>query len=86
MGSVPGEGNQLPFPAPPQGLVSSEEDYSILRFCDQNGVPGTLRGGGSHLILLLASSSSFSPAAESFSVGLSHATPRCLSQSSWPWS
>lgn len=55
MGSVPGEGNQLPFPAPPQGLVSSEEDYSILRFCDQNGVPGTLRGGGSHLILLLAS-------------------------------
>lgn len=45
MGSVPGEGNQLPFPAPPQGLVSSEEDYSILRFCDQNGVPSTLREG-----------------------------------------
>lgn len=44
MGSVPGEVNQLPFPAPPQGLLNSKGDLNSSRSCDQNGVPYSRRG------------------------------------------
>lgn len=51
--SGPGEGNKPPLPWSLQGLVAARKT-SILRFCDRDGLPGTLRGG-TRLTLLLAS-------------------------------
>lgn len=51
--SGPGEGNKPLRPWSLQGLVAARKT-SILRFCDRDGLPGTLRGG-TRLTLLLAS-------------------------------
>lgn len=46
MGSVLKKEMSCLFPAPLQSLISSEEDLNTLRFCDQNGLSGTIRRGG----------------------------------------
>lgn len=46
MGSVLEKEMSCLFPAPLQSLISSEEDLNTLRFCNQNGLSSTIRGGG----------------------------------------